>query len=306
MRLEWLEDMIAVAETGSFQEAAERRLLTQSAFSRRIRSIEDHVGVELFDRARKPVQLRPAIANRREQIQRLATELRQLVVDLRLDARVASNRVVIASQHALTTALTPALLDGIHRFDAYIFARLRSANLDECFGLLLSRQADIAIVYRVRDEEHPISAGYIETATIGSDRLIPVFAASGVDGLGQRIARGEVPYIAYPQEVFFGQVTQRLILARMDAMHRLIPIAETALTLAALEMAAVGIAVAWVPESLARKRILGGILADLSATLPSHPLDVTAVRLFGDGGPAAASVWSQILASAEGGAMPSG
>lgn len=41
MCLEWLEDILGVAETGSFSEAAERRHLTQSAFSRRIRNIED-------------------------------------------------------------------------------------------------------------------------------------------------------------------------------------------------------------------------------------------------------------------------
>lgn len=40
MRLEWPDDILAVAETGSFSEAAERRHLTQSAFSRRIGSIE--------------------------------------------------------------------------------------------------------------------------------------------------------------------------------------------------------------------------------------------------------------------------
>ncbi|MGB3147248.1 MAG: LysR family transcriptional regulator, partial [Paracoccaceae bacterium] len=35
MRLEWLEDILAIAETGSFAVAAERRHRTQSAFSRR-------------------------------------------------------------------------------------------------------------------------------------------------------------------------------------------------------------------------------------------------------------------------------
>jgi DNA-binding transcriptional LysR family regulator len=40
MRLEWLDDILAVAQTGSFSEAAQKRHLTQSAFSRRIRTIE--------------------------------------------------------------------------------------------------------------------------------------------------------------------------------------------------------------------------------------------------------------------------
>jgi hypothetical protein len=38
-----------------------------------------------------------------------------------------------------------------------VHVRLRSANLDECFALLLSRQVEIAIVFRLPGEDHPIS-----------------------------------------------------------------------------------------------------------------------------------------------------
>ena len=83
MRLEWLEDILAIAQTGSFSGAAERRNLTQSAFSRRIQQIEDHVGVELFDRTRKPVQLRPTTQAQGAQIEQISAALRQLITDLR-------------------------------------------------------------------------------------------------------------------------------------------------------------------------------------------------------------------------------
>lgn len=298
MRLEWLEDLLAVAETGSFHEAAERRFLTQSAFSRRIQNIEDHIGIELFDRTRKPVQLRPTMADKHDQIQRLAMELRQLVIDLRLDARVASNRVVLASQHALTTTLTPHLVKRIRQENGAIHTRLRSANLDECFGLLLSRQADIAIVYRVPGEEHPVSAGYVESAMIGGDRLIPVFDAIAVAGLHAQAAKGEIPYVAYPGDVFFGRVMGRLVMPRLGETVRMIPIAETALTLAALEMATVGIGVAWVPESLAKPRILDGVIEDISDILQATPLDIMAVRLAGTSGSVINAVWSEIASYA--------
>lgn len=296
MRVEWLEDLLAVAETGSFHEAAERRFLTQSAFSRRIQNIEDYIGIELFDRTRKPVQLRPTMADKHDQIQRLAIELRQLVVDLRLDARVASNRVVIASQHALTTTLTPYLVKRMRQTNEAIHARLRSANLDECFGLLLSRQADMAIVYRVPGEDHPVSAGYVESALVGVDRLLPVFDACAIAQLQDQTAHGEIPYIAYPGDVFFGRVMGRLIMPRLGGSIRTIPIAETALTLAALEMATAGIGVAWVPESLARQRIVDGAIVDLSDTLPATLLDIMAVRLSGVSGAVTNAVWSEITA----------
>lgn len=297
MRLEWLEDVLAVAETGSFQEAADRRRLTQSAFSRRIQHIEEQIGVELFDRSRKPVQLLPTTADQRDQIAKLANDLRQLVADLRRGERMASNRIAIASQHALTTSLTPRILKGIDARHQDTHVRLRSANLDECFALLLSRQVDIALVYRLPGEDHPIGDKFVETSAIGTDRLVPVFAASETATLNARFASGELPYIAFPEDVFLGQVLERRILPRVRTLTRPVPKAETALTLAALELAVVGVAVAWVPLSLARPRIADGSLADLSATLPSQQLEVTAVRLFGNPWPVANSIWSQIVAS---------
>jgi DNA-binding transcriptional LysR family regulator len=294
MRLEWLEDIIAVTETGSFSDAAERRRLTQSAFSRRIAGIEDYLGVELFDRTRKPVQLRPTTEDQRERILHLVSELRQLADDLRRGDRRTSNRIVIASQHALTTSLTPSILKGIQTRGENTYVRLRSANLDDCFALLLSRQADIALVYRVPGEDQPISAAYIETITICADRLVPVFSRAALADLNDRFASGEVPYIAYPREVFLGQAMERLVLPKVRSVTRPIAAAETALTLAALEMAAVAVAVAWVPASLAQARIRSGELFDLSATLPDCALEVTAARLSGNSGAAEDQVWENL------------
>ncbi len=291
MRLEWLEDILAISQTGSFVAAAERRRLTQSAFSRRVQQIEDYVGVELFDRSRKPVQLRPTTEAQRDQILHLTAALRQLVADLRRGDRTASNKIVIASQHALTTSLTPRLIEGLHLAGQDIYVRLRSANYDECFALLLSRQAEIAIVYRLPDEVAEIGGDYLEMIDIGMDSLIPVFAADQAHRVGAGL---ELPYIAYPPDVFFGKVAERKILPHLGCFPAIVPKAETALTLAALEMAALGVAVAWVPRSLVPERIASGRLVDLSDRLPSCDLQVRAVRLKGSPGPVEVAFWSQL------------
>ena len=174
MRLEWLEDILAIAQTGSFSGAAERRNLTQSAFSRRIQQIEEHIGVELFDRSRKPVQPRPTTQAQSAQIEQISAALRQLVADLRRGDRVASNRIVIASQHSLTTSFAPRIIQAIQDREEDVYVRLRSANLDDCFGLLLSRQADLAIVYTAPDLGEDLPGDYLESLDIGPDRLIPV------------------------------------------------------------------------------------------------------------------------------------
>jgi len=58
MELRHLRYFIAVAETGSLTEAAERRLFTsQPSLSRQIRDLEDQVGVELLSRSARGVEL---------------------------------------------------------------------------------------------------------------------------------------------------------------------------------------------------------------------------------------------------------
>ena len=296
MRLEWLEDILAVAETGSFQDAAERRGLTQSAFSRRIRTIEDYVGADLFDRSRKPVHLLGHTEVLRDRIAHLARLSRQIATDLRRGERAAERTLVLSSQHSLTTSLVPRIVRhvGVDAGDLHI--RLRTGNLGDCFGQLLSRTADILVVYRRPGGDHPILGTYIDSATLGTERLIPVLAPDSVGSLDASMEAGELAIIAYPADVFFGQILEREVLPQVRILAEPVAKAETALTLASIEMAALGIGVAWVPGSLVQSRISAGELADLSDRLPACDLEITVVRLAGDPDPLQAAIWDRLLA----------
>jgi DNA-binding transcriptional LysR family regulator len=172
-----------------------------------------------------------------------------------------------------------------------IYTRLRSANLDECFRLLLSRQADIALLYQLPDETGAIPGDFIETVTVDEDRLIPCAAPA----IAVRVAaNGEVslPIIAYPADVAFGRIFSSTIAPRIEPRFALSPMVETALTLAAVELAATGAGVAWLPRSLARRDLDEGTLQDLSEVLPGAEVSITAVRLAGGSSPAERLVWS--------------
>lgn len=295
MRLEWLEDIKAIAETGSFGAAAERRNLTQSAFSRRIKQIEEYVGVELFDRARKPIRLKPTTIAQSEQILLLAAGLRQLTVDLQRGEQTTGNRVIIACQHSLTASRIPAILQQMLSQDEGLNVRLRSANLDVCTSLILSRQADVAIVFRMAHQVNEIAVDFIEELAIGTDRLIPVSNAALPDGPAAGSELTELSYIAYPPDVFFGQVMEREILPFLDPIYLQRPKVETALTFAAVEMAIIGTGIAWVPESLARSSIESGRLIDLSNRLPACALQIRAMRLQGHPNLAESILWSVLM-----------
>ena len=137
--------------------------------------------------------------------------------------------------------------------------------------------------------------GFVDLHLMGADSLIPVFAASHLAGLEADIARGELPVVAYPDDVFFGRVLQGDIRPRLAGLT-MRPKAETSLTLAALQLAATGVAVAWVPETLARAQILSGQLADLGARWGAQPLQLMAARLRAAHSEVAGEVWAAIVA----------
>ncbi|WP_141291090.1 LysR family transcriptional regulator, partial [Ideonella azotifigens] len=57
MNFLWLEDFLALSASGNFSRAAEERHMTQPAFSRRVRALEEWLGVVLFDRSTQPATL---------------------------------------------------------------------------------------------------------------------------------------------------------------------------------------------------------------------------------------------------------
>jgi DNA-binding transcriptional LysR family regulator len=190
--------------------------------------------------------------------------------------------------------MTSLIIERAQRTAPDAFFRIRSANLDECLTQLFSRQADIAVVYRLPGTRHPVRTDFVESAVIGTEQLVPVLAAGRVDWLLARLKSGELPYIAYPADVFLGQAMERTVLARLRRDFQLDARVETALTFASCEMALAGVAPAWVPMSLARRAIEEGRLADLSAHLPACDLEVTVIRLLGTPGGLEQQIWRQL------------
>ena len=60
LETKWLEDFVALAATRSFSQAAQRRFVTQPAFSRRIRSLEAALGLRLLERTTRRLRLTEA------------------------------------------------------------------------------------------------------------------------------------------------------------------------------------------------------------------------------------------------------
>ncbi len=304
MHIDWLEDLLAVVESGSMNEAANARLLTQPAFSRRIKALEDRLGFEIVDRGRKPARPTDALLQHEGRIRELSASLRLLIADVKREARQGSNRIVIGSQHAITMSLAPAVIKALGEKERTQI-RLRSVNRDECHALLLSRQADLILTYQTPDEQAGVSADFTEDILIGTEDLIAVFNAAAAKRLALQQPDADLPVVAYPADVFLGEIFNTRILPKVESEAVIWPVAETALTLAALQLSKAAVGIAWVPASLATADIALGNLADLRSVFPSARMNIIATRLSGAKSQLEEDVWG-VLSDAKRWFQPAG
>lgn len=293
MKLEWLEDLLAVIETGSLNDASKKRYLTQPAFTRRIQTIERYIGVDLFDRSNKPLRVKESVIRNEEKIRQIVRSLREITSDLKMGDNV-EKLLVLGCQHSISTAVAPKLVKALsNEIEAKV--RLRSANRDECYSLLLSGEADIVLMYRTLHELSSQQTNFLDIQVVGEDELIPV-VASAIKHRAWEDGRGaHLDIVGYPEGVFLGKLFQQQILPKMAEKHTLRIIAETALTPAALQFAISSVGVAWVPRSLAQNMLDSAVLVDLSDSLPSASMQICAVQLKKQTDLLIESAWKLIL-----------
>ncbi|OQS50029.1 LysR family transcriptional regulator [Chromobacterium violaceum] len=146
LELRHLKSLLALAETGSVSQAAQRVCLTQSALSHQLKQLETAYGLTLFERKTQPLRFTPA----GERLLRLARELPAQVAAAERDlARIRQGEAgevrVAVECHTCFDWLMPAMDRFRSNWPAVELDIVSGFHADPV-GLLLSDRADLAIV----------------------------------------------------------------------------------------------------------------------------------------------------------------
>jgi DNA-binding transcriptional LysR family regulator len=225
--------------------------MTQPAFSRRVRALEEWLGVALFDRGSHPVT--PTETGRwlRTSAHEVLTRAARLPDEAQAVADASSATLRFAATHALSLTFLPAWLRGLESRTPIGPIQLVSDVAANCEALMVQGRVQFLLCH-----VHPLVPGRLDAESfrstqIGSDTLVPV-CAPGRDGKPRyTLAKGaaKVPLLAYSPESGLGRVVRALRTEALEKIH-----AEPVLTahLATLlkAMALEGRGVAWLPMSL--------------------------------------------------------
>ncbi|CAN5471487.1 LysR substrate-binding domain-containing protein [soil metagenome] len=289
MNLTWLEDFLALAASGNFSRAADERHLTQPAFSRRIRALEDWIGIELFDRTRQPAVLTEAGEWFRATAEEVLARVARIPVEARAIAESQATTLRFAATHALSFAFLPAWLRRLEAHAALGPVSLVSDVLQRCEALLLQGEVQFLLSHAHAAVPSELDAQGYPSLQVGEAMLLPV-SLPGVDGKPlHRLAEG-VALAGYSPESGIGRILRAVHGASLDALavHTVFT-AHLASVLRSVVLDGRGLA--WLPQSLVQDDLASGRLVEAGALEWRIAMQIRLYRDRSTLGPAAAAFW---------------
>ncbi len=298
--LEWIEDFLALAESGNFSRAAEARTIAQPAFSRHIRSLEEWVGVDLVDRGAHPVELTDA----GRKFLPLAREVLSGLEAARIKARLAQGDAAASLRFAVTHALSITFFP---RWLGALETRLRPGPIQTladhsraCEELMLQRRVQFVLCYGRPDVPGRLDEGRFPMVALGDDALVPVCAADRAGHPLHPLGRdAPLAVLDYSDASGLGRILRSRLRDIFDPAagrpQRPVSIVFTAHNAFLLKtMALAGRGAAWLPASLVAPELASGQLVDAGSDEWRVALEVRLYRQVAQMAPTAEALWRVI------------
>lgn len=274
MDMQWLDDVLVLLEERNLTRAAARRNITQPAFSRRIRSFEDWLGIDVLDRGKNRVDLSPALSANETEIRALANRLQDLRTKI-VHHDPESSTLSIAAQHAPVFSTFPDMaLRAKAQFPAMKF-RLRAGNLRDCVTMFLRGDTDMLLCYESAAMGALPFGPSIQRALWGIDYLVPLLGGKLRFAVGDNgDMPTDTPAIIYPDNSYFGDALAKGDFAFGTQNTAPNAVCETAFSSGIKEMVLKGIGIGWLPYSMVHREVENGSLMSLANTYGRVPLEV--------------------------------
>ena len=274
MDLKGLEDLLALLEEQSFTRAAKRRHVTQPAFSRRIRLIEDWLGVDIVDRRTKPVSILPAGRELEEGFRDLVTRLYALRSRIQAKSK-NQDRISFVAQHTLAMSRFPLLIKAIKRQLPDTAYRVTPVNNHECESQF-RKEGQFLLCYEAPHFEFDFTYSSVKRIFLNKESLIPVISRDALHQFNniELLLASNIPMLMYQEGGFMADVIARSCLPQVMRDYKIDVICESAFSASLKEMVLADMGVAWLAEGIIEKEISAGTLISLDSYFGATELDV--------------------------------
>lgn len=294
MQIRWIEDFLTLTDVRTFSRAAQRRNVSQPAFSRHIQALEDWLGVQLIDRRVQGVQLTPAGRIFRS----FAADLLQRTYDMRtvlMGQTPGSEDVVRFSvAHSLAVTFFPQWLSGLNDLLGIVVARVNAVNVAEGARALVEGATDLLIVYHHPHLPVLLDPNRFPHVRLATEQIRP-FTAMRDNGRPKYRLPGRpeaaIPFLSYSAGAYLGQVVETILLNASERCY-LTRSFDTHMAEALKAMVIEGHGVGWLPEGCVSREVAEGRVVAAGPPRWSCALEIRLHRDIERPGPAVGAIWT--------------
>ncbi|MBD3894326.1 LysR family transcriptional regulator [Halomonas sp. ML-15] len=293
LETKWLEDFVALANTRSFSASARQRHVTQPAFSRRIRSLEQAVGVTLVDRSTTPVGLTPEGQLFLVTARNLVEQLSECLGHLR-GLSMANEALDIVAAHSLALTFYPQWISRLQQGTGELPTRLIAMNMGEAIHVLREGNCDLMLGYYDPYASMQLDAEVFPSFSIGQVKMVPVCLPDASGAPRYPLEDSEsIPFLSYTQGAFLGR-SVRMLLKNDPLRMRLRTVYETAMAEGLKGMMLQGAGLAWIPDFCIREELASGRLVRAGGHEWDVPLEIRLYRCSLVHKPGVEKLWRQM------------
>ncbi|MBL4907788.1 MAG: LysR family transcriptional regulator [Sneathiella sp.] len=295
MKLKWLEDILSLCETGNFRISSEYRCVSQPAFSRRLKHLEDWVGSKLIDRSGQPAKLTDA----GELFKPVALEIVRLAEQSRIDIKAKNEKIRFSTLSTLAQFFIPDWLTELKSFIKTEAFSVRSGygSVAQYLSSLEEGQIDFFVGY-----EDPSGAIQNDTEKfcslqLGTETLVSVVSPNENGEpeywLPAASPGSSIPYLHTYSNPVVWPIKQHLDKRYSDLTF--MPVYESSTAAAIKEMVIKGHGVAWIPMSIVADDLKSGALLRAATPEDDIPVDITIYRYKPNVEPRTEKFWQALI-----------
>jgi len=291
-----IQAFLQVAALGSFTRAAEKLHTLQPALSQQVRDLEVELGIRLFDRTTRWVELTEGGAEFRNIAAKIIEDLELAARNAHELAERKRGRVVIAAPPLLAAAIVPRAIAEFRQQYPGLTVRLIDARTDQIVELVRSGQVDCGI-----GTFHAGEDGIVSTR-LARDSLMVFCAAQHALARRTAVNWRELDGLQLVTLTRDSGIRLLVEVGFETAEIKLVPAYEVAQITTALAMVEAGLGVAVLPTyALAAARAL-----DISAAVlgPGLTRDIALITRTGRSLAPAVAAFARVLGKYASGAVP--
>lgn len=277
MNIKWMQDFLTLSEVLSPSRAAEMRHVTLPAFGRRIRSLEEWIGVPLIDRSGGRMKLTVAGEAFRDVARTAVNMIVRARNDLKQHAFESTPNLSIACEVALANSVVPEWIAKLKSSLGPMLLNLKSSDVSHDQNVLLDASVDFMLCFAHSDLDTPAAGTPPVRMIIGADKLIAVTAPDAKGKPRHAVIHGGcTPHITYSSDYVLGRIL-RSAYPHPERLNALVTVVCSDSAWSSYAMVLRGLGVAWLPESLVRDDLENGRL--LRADCPELDIPIE-LRLY--------------------------